>query len=407
MDAHRLGRAAVEVADDDGRQGECGGRDHEHQGREDEAAAVRPRDELTAGDRPDVAHVRAPGRSHAASRPVAGSEPPLLASGRPDPFDEDVLDRRVGDLEAGDVRTAIEGQAQDGFGVTAVPHREFVIVEPRAPHLDVRQGIQPGQLVVARDGDPDDTSAGLTSHLVGRAVHQQSTVVDDGDGVAELLDLLHLVGAEDDGAAPPRELQERLLQHRGVDGVQTAEWLVHEQDIGVVEDARDELDLLLVALAELVGAPVRVLTDPEPRQPVPCPSGRLGAGEALQRAEEHQLVEDAHTGVEPAVLRQISPGGSGDRRSGLAVPGHGALVGVEDVEDDAHRRGLPRAVRSQEAEHLAGLDRETDAVEGDDILEALAEVREDQGHATLWSRPGTAGVGGRSVSGHPDLHAQR
>ena len=63
---------------------------------------------------------------------------------------------------------------------------------------------------------------------------------------------------------------EQFQVHR----VEPAERLVHEQDVGAVQDGRDELDLLLVALAELLGAAVCVIRDAEARQPV----ARLGPG---------------------------------------------------------------------------------------------------------------------------------
>ena len=53
-----------------------------------------------------------------------------------------------------------------------------------------------------------------------------------------------------------------------VDRVEPGERLVHEQDVRAVEDGRDELDLLLVALAELLGAAIGVIGDAEARQPV-------------------------------------------------------------------------------------------------------------------------------------------
>ena len=50
-----------------------------------------------------------------------------------------------------------------------------------------------------------------------------------------------------------------------------------------------------------------------------------------------------------------------------------------DAADHAHRRGLPRPVRAEEAEGLASLEVEVDRVHGDEVAEALDEVaRVDQ-----------------------------
>ncbi len=45
-----------------------------------------------------------------------------------------------------------------------------------------------------------------------------------------------------------------------------------------------------------------------------------------------------------------------------------------DAADHAHRRRLPRAVRAEEAERLAALEVEVDAVHGDEVAEALDEI---------------------------------
>ena len=51
-------------------------------------------------------------------------------------------------------------------------------------------------------------------------------------------------------------------------------------------------------------------------------------------------------------------------------------------------RGLARAIRTEQPEAFAGADGEIDAIDGDDILEALAQVRHAQGRC-------------RPLDGHP------
>ena len=147
-----------------------------------------------------------------------------------------------------------------------------------------------------------------------------------------------------------------------------------------MEDRGDELDLLLVALAELLGPPVGVVGDPEAGQPVARPTGGLGARQAVERADEDELVEHLHARVQPAFLGQVAPGPARHRPRGHAVPGRRALVGVDDVEDDPHRRRLPCAVGPEEAEHLPGLRDEADAVERLHRAEALADRVDDERH---------------------------
>ena len=49
------------------------------------------------------------------------------------------------------------------------------------------------------------------------------------------------------------KVDERVLQERRVDGVEAAEGLVHDDEVGLVQQGGDELDLLLHALGELFG----------------------------------------------------------------------------------------------------------------------------------------------------------
>src|SRR5665811_2529994 len=86
--------------------------------------------------------------------------------------------------------------------------------------------------------------------------------------------------------------QEGGLEERHVHRVQATERLVHDQDVRVVEDRRDELDLLLVALRELLRAAIRVFGHPETRQPDPdLRRGRL-PGDAVEAGEEDELLQD-------------------------------------------------------------------------------------------------------------------
>ena len=70
----------------------------------------------------------------------------------------------------------------------------------------------------------------------------------------------------------------------------------------VVQDGRDELDLLLVALAQLVGPPVGEVRDPEALEPVERVAAGLGLRDAVQAGEEDELVEHPHPGVQAALL---------------------------------------------------------------------------------------------------------
>ena len=92
-------------------------------------------------------------------------------------------------------------------------------------------------------------------------------VVDEADGVAHLFDLVHAVGGEEDGAALFAEVDEGVHEEGGVDGIEAAEGLVHDDELGLVEQGGDELDLLLHALGEVFGLFVDGIGDLESLAP--------------------------------------------------------------------------------------------------------------------------------------------
>ena len=150
-----------------------------------------------------------------------------------------------------------------------------------------------------------------------------------------------------------------------------------------MQDRGDELDLLLVALGELLGTPVGHLGDAEPLQPAERRLARLVRWLAVERGEVDELVEHAHPRIEPALLGQIPPGAPRDLGHGLAVPADLAVVGVEDAEADPHRGGLAGAVRAEEPEDLAARHAERQPVERERGGEPLRDVIDLEAHEAI------------------------
>src|SRR5450759_4775742 len=67
----------------------------------------------------------------------------------------------------------------------------------------------------------------------------------DTDRIAQPLGVVHEMRAEDHRLAAVLELDHRVLQRLGVDGIESAERLIEDDEIGVVKQRPDELDLLL------------------------------------------------------------------------------------------------------------------------------------------------------------------
>lgn len=96
------------------------------------------------------------------------------------------------------------------------------------------------------------------------------------------------------------------FEHIGIDRVKAAERLVQEDQLGVVQDGRDQLDLLLVALGELFSEIAAVFGDPEPLEPAVGRRRRLPRGHAAQLAEIHELLVHLDLGIDSPFLRHIA-----------------------------------------------------------------------------------------------------
>ena len=137
---------------------------------------------------------------------------------------------------------------KDGLRIDSRVQLDFRPVDAWPDETRARYLRQPLEPMIAVDRDAHHPPARRALDLPNRTAHHDAAAVGDRHGLAHRLDGVHLVGREDDGLAPIPELQERLAEERDVDGVEARKWLVHEQDLGVVQDRGQELDLLLVAL---------------------------------------------------------------------------------------------------------------------------------------------------------------
>ena len=145
----------------------------------------------------------------------------------------------------------------------------------------------------------------------------------------------------------------------------------------------------------------------EPLEPARCRGARPARVQPVQASEVLDLLPDLHPWVEAALLRHVAelePLGQAYRPP---VPEHLPGVQLHELEDAAHRRGLAGSVRAQEPDHAAGLHREAQPVERDDLVEALPEVdqleaanvraRRRRSAACLGREPPSWGTSVRSV----------
>ena len=88
-------------------------------------------------------------------------------------------------------------------------------------------------------------------------------------------------------------------------------------------------------------------------------------------------------------------------RHGPAVDPDLARIGAVEAEQDVHQRGLAGAVLAEQADHLAGMDREVDRAVGVHRAEALvdaAKLEQRRRHAAVYSERGVlSSTGTRKV----------
>ena len=156
-----------------------------------------------------------------------------------------------------------------------------------------------------------------------------------------------------------RRSSRRSCDDLHVDRIEAGRRLVEHADLRIAQQDRRNLDLLRHALAQAIDPPRRDVRQLDLLEPGERAPPRLGAAEPLQRAEVGHHVDDRQLGVEAALLRQVAEAIEVLAPARLAEHEDAALVGADDVHQDADQRALAGAVRAEQAEDLARRARRT------------------------------------------------
>src|SRR6266403_3130762 len=316
---------------------------------------------------------------------------------RPHQVDEDLVQRRLLQLELRQPRARRHQALEDLLGVGAgrelqlgiltvvidLAHKTFICKHLRCP---------PEAAV-----EPDDEMVSTMCPLdvAKRAVHELPPPRDDAQLLAQLLGLLHDVRREQDRLPAAAQVEHRVLHDLRVHRIETRERLVENHQVRVVEHRRDELDLLLHPLRELVDAAQSPLGEAQSLEPCLGPLARPPPVDAFHLAQEDEHVEHPHLAVQAALLREIAdPLRVDAAAAGLPEHPHGAAVGLQNVHDHADRRRFPGAIRPEQAvDHATGHGKRQ-LINGGVTGEALADPVEDQYR-------GRGGVGRGGGGRHP------
>jgi hypothetical protein len=203
---------------------------------------------------------------------------------------------------------------------------------------------------------------------------------EDGDAVADVLDVGKEVGAEEDGFALVFEGDDEVFHFAGADGVEAGGGFVEEDEVGVVDEGLGETDAsghAFGVFAEFALAGFFVEADG-------IEEGGDAAAEFFAGDFEESAVEvEGFFAVEEAVEvgffgeeadAFVDDGGTG----GFAKDGGGASGGEDEAEEEFDGGGLAGAIGAEEAEDFTAMDGEVKVVQGADFV-AAPEVFVDLG----------------------------
>ena len=215
----------------------------------------------------------------------------------------------------------------------------------------------------------------LAAQRIGR-VHGDQPLAEYADPLAQPLRLVQVVGAEEDRAPlASQRLDEVAHGLRGL-RVERGRRLIEKHHRRLVEQRPRDRQLLLHPLAER--ARFTVPSIPQVEQPQILLDLPLHILHAVHVGEELQVVPRAQSIVQPRRLGEDADLRL-DRQVRLAhfqvVDPGAARAGADQAGEHAHGGRLAGAVRPQEAEHLALLHLQAEAIDGPDFLAFFAAAR--------------------------------
>src|SRR6185436_8766918 len=238
--------------------------------------------------------------------------------------------------------------------------------------LDLGEGLDAVEVPLGHEPE------GVASHLpldgAELAGQHDPALGDEADVVADPLGQLHAVGGEDDALALLAVVEEEVLEQLLVQGIETGEWLVEEEQVGLVEDGADELHLLLHAFGELLDLGLAPGGELDPLEPFLDAGEELAPLEAADLAEEDEVLGDSHLPVEAALLREIADPPQVLRLAWPAEEEDLTGIGRGDVHDQADRAGLAGAVRAEQPEDAPLRHTQRDPVHRHELSVALPDV---------------------------------
>ena len=233
---------------------------------------------------------------------------------------------------------------------------------------DLLDGIR-GRLSGALGTDSKHVAAGMRPEhqLLDRAEKPHFAPVEHQHLIREPPDLLQPLGGPDDRGAVGRRAAHQLPHPPRRHRIEIVGGLVHQQHRRIEQQCAGNRQPLLHAVRVRVDAAAGGLFQPDVGQPGLRPTPRLTARQAVQAAEEDEIL-DAR---DPQVEGTVAGGHESDPPPGLERIGRdvdachvrGAAAGGDQAGEDPKQGRLAGAVRAQQRANAAGVDLEVDAGE--------------------------------------------
>ena len=214
----------------------------------------------------------------------------------------------------------------------------------------------------------------------GRAGGEHPARIHQGYAVAALRLVHEMGGDEDRHAVMARKIDQRLPEPVASERIDARGRLVEDQDLRLVHDRDREREALADAERQVERALVEIVLEAEIGGQLRDARLRLGGGEMKEMRVQLEILPHRELGIEREGLRHVADAvarahvGAFQR---LAEQQRLAFARRQQAGQHLHRRRLAAAVRPEEAEDLAALDGEVDAVDGGKIAEPAGQVARD------------------------------
>ncbi len=177
--------------------------------------------------------------------------------------------------------------------------------------------------------------------------------LDDHHRVADPLDLLEMMGRDDDvhpelGADAPDEIEHLRSLHR----VEPVRRLVEEHELGVVSDRRCKLYALSLPGRHRPNRPEALLPEPDEPERVVRPLDGRSAREEVHLREVSNEIGRGELGRQVVMLRRVADARAQldpRRRRVVSEYVDGPAVSRTKAERERDERGLPGSVRAEQA----------------------------------------------------------